>query len=127
MRPIVMRPIILAVSVLAAAFSGQVSPTSPTSPALAHSRNATQLPFGGTFTAADQGVVVPPSLLVQGTGEGTATQLGHFTMTSRRRRGSGDADGDRHLRLRRGERRPAAYHVCWHCCCRPGPNSRELH
>jgi hypothetical protein len=83
MRPIVMRPIILAVSVLAAACSDQVStsPTSPTSPALAHSRNATQLPFSGTFTAADQGVVVPPNLLVEGTGEGTATHLGRFTMT----------------------------------------------
>jgi hypothetical protein len=83
MRPIVMRPIILAVSVLAAACSDQVStsPISPTSPVLAHSRNATQLPFSGTFTAADQGVVVPPNLLVQGTGEGTATHLGRFTMT----------------------------------------------
>ncbi len=83
MRPIVMRPIILAVSVLAAACSDQVStsPTSPTSPALAHSHNATQLPFSGAFTAADQGVVVPPNLLVQGTGVGTATHLGRFTMT----------------------------------------------
>jgi hypothetical protein len=85
MRPIVIRPIILAASVLAAACSdqGSRSPTSPTSVVLAptHSRSATRLPFRGSFTAADQGVVVPPSLLVQGTGEGNATHLGRFTMT----------------------------------------------
>lgn len=85
MRPIVMRPIILALSVLAAACSDQAStsPTSPTSATLAeaHSLNATRLPLRGTFTAADQGVVVPPSLLVQGAGDGTATHLGRFTMT----------------------------------------------
>src|SRR5688572_23001161 len=83
MRPIVMRRIILAASVLAAACSDQVStsPTSPTSLALSHSRNATQLPLRGTFTAADQGVVVPPNLLLQGTGEGNAPHLGRFTLT----------------------------------------------
>ena len=85
MRPIVMRAIVLAASVLAAACSDQAStsPTSPASAALtpAQSRNATQVPLRGTFTAADQGVVVPPSLLVQGTGDGNATHLGRFTMS----------------------------------------------
>ena len=84
MRPIVMRPI-LAVSVLAAACSDQASsvPTSPGNAALApaQSRSATQLPLRGSFTAADQSVIVPPSLLVQGTGEGMSTHLGRFTMT----------------------------------------------
>ena len=86
MRPIVMRPIILAASMLAAACSdqGSSSPTSPTSEALAGTqaqRSATRLPLRGSFTAADQGVVVPPNLLVQGTGDGIATHLGRFTMT----------------------------------------------
>ena len=85
MRPIIIRPIILAVSVLAAGCTDQApgSPTSPGSAVLAPAqlRNATQLPLRGSFTAADQGVVVPPSVLVQGTGDGNATHLGRFTMT----------------------------------------------
>ena len=86
MRSIVPRPIILAASVLTVACSDQVSstPTSPTDIPLGPTqaqRNATWLPLRGSFTATDQGVVVPPSLLVQGSGDGTATQLGRFTMT----------------------------------------------
>jgi hypothetical protein len=85
MRPIVMRPIILAVSVLSAACGDQLS-TAPTSPASAptaqaQAQSAVQLPFQGSVTTADQGVVVPPNLLVDGTGEGNATHLGHFTVT----------------------------------------------
>jgi hypothetical protein len=82
-----MRPIMCAVSVLAAACSDQVSslPTSPTStasaPDLAQVASVVQLPMKGSFTAADQGVVVPPNLLVQGTGDGKATHFGRFTMT----------------------------------------------
>src|SRR6187431_2581272 len=83
MRPIVTRPIILVATVFAAACSDQ--PTSPTGAAWTRGRteaqNRAEVPFRGSFTAADQGVVAPPSLLVQGTGDGNATQLGHFTMT----------------------------------------------
>jgi hypothetical protein len=82
MRPIIIRPIILAVSLLAAGCTDQAPgpPTSPGSAAPAQSRNATQLPLRGSFTAADQGVVVPPSLLVQGTGDGNATYLGRLSI-----------------------------------------------
>lgn len=83
MRPIVMRPILLVASVLAAACSDHVStsPTSPTGAGLAQSKSGTQLPFRGSFTGAEQGVVAPPNLLIQGTGEGNATHLGRFTLT----------------------------------------------
>ena len=88
MRPIVTRPIILAVSALAAACSDQ-GPTSLTSPpgavpvpARAKSQLGAPVPFRGSYTAADRGVVAPPNLLLQGTGEGNATHLGRFTFTS---------------------------------------------
>ena len=86
MRSIVLRPIILAASVLAAACSDQLSsaPTSPASTPLVPTqtqRNATQLPFRGSFTAADRSTLAPPNLLIQGTGEGNATHLGRFTAT----------------------------------------------
>ena len=88
MRPIVMRPLILAASVLAAACSdhGSGSPTSPTSAALLPARtqqNATRLPFHGSFTLADRATITPPTMLLQGTGEGNATHLGRFTLTTR--------------------------------------------
>jgi hypothetical protein len=87
MRPIVMRPLILAASVLAAACSdhGSGSPTSPTSAALLQARtqqSATELPLRGSFTAADRSTVTPPTMQLQGTGEGNATQLGRFTLTT---------------------------------------------
>ena len=87
MRPIVMQPIILAVSVLAAACSdqGSTSPTSPASAGLAspaQSRSATELPSRGSLSAAEKAVVAPPNLLAQGTGEGNATHLGRFTLTT---------------------------------------------
>ena len=84
MRSLVMRPIILAASVLTAACGDRVSstPTSPTGMPLAPARtqrNATQLPLRGSFTAADRSTFAPPNLLLQGTGEGNATHLGRFT------------------------------------------------
>ena len=87
MRPIVTRPILLALSVLSAACSDQAStaPTSPTSAADAPARtqrNATRLPLRGSFTAADFSIVAPPNLTLQGTGEGTATSLGRFTLAT---------------------------------------------
>ena len=84
MRPIVMRPIILAVSVLAAACSGadSDSPTSPTGAGLATAptlaRGATELPFRGSLkTEAD---LVPPNPVAVLTGTGHATHLGQITM-----------------------------------------------
>ena len=87
MRPIVMRPLILAASMLAAACSdhGSGSPTSPTSAVLLPAQtqqSATQLPLHGAFTAADRSTVTPPTLQLQGTGEGNATHLGRFTLTT---------------------------------------------
>jgi hypothetical protein len=84
MRSNVLRPIILAASALSVACSDQVSstPTSPTSMPLAPTqtqRNATRLPLRGSFTAEDRSTFAPPNLLLQGTGEGTATHLGRFT------------------------------------------------
>ena len=83
-----MRPIMFAAAVLAVVAcsdQGSSGPTSPTSAALAASRTqaqgSAQLPLHGSLTTTDQGVVVPPNLLVQGTGEGYATQLGRFTAT----------------------------------------------
>ena len=71
MRSIVLRPIILAASVLSVACSDQASkmPTSPTSMPLAPTetqRNATRLPLRGSFTAADRSTFAPPNLLLQG-------------------------------------------------------------
>jgi hypothetical protein len=89
MRPIVMRPLILAASMLAAACSdyGSGSPTSPTSAALLPlpaqtQQSATQLPLHGSFTAADRSTGTPPTLQLQGTGEGNATHLGRITLTT---------------------------------------------
>jgi hypothetical protein len=39
------------------------------------------LPFHGSLQAVETDVVAPPSLLVNGTGTGTATHLGRFTTT----------------------------------------------
>ena len=63
-------------------------PTSPTAPggtAMAdeatQARGGTDLPFRGSFEGHEVDQVVPPSLLVNGTAEGTATQLGRYTAT----------------------------------------------
>jgi hypothetical protein len=50
----------------------------PTDPIL----EAVDLPFRGSFTTLTSGEIVPPTLTVTGTAEGTATHLGRFTATS---------------------------------------------
>jgi hypothetical protein len=87
MRPIMMRPIVLAASVLAAACSDQTttSPIAPVSSALLGSRteqNAARLPLRGSFTMADRSTITPPTMLIQGSGAGNATHLGRFTVTN---------------------------------------------
>jgi hypothetical protein len=44
-------------------------------------RGGEQLPFHGSLQAIETDVVVPPTLLVNGTGSGTGTHLGRFTAT----------------------------------------------
>jgi hypothetical protein len=44
-------------------------------------RDGAELPFHGSLEAVEIDLVVPPSLHVNGTGSGTATQLGRFTST----------------------------------------------
>ena len=43
---------------------------------------AAELPFRGSFTLLTSGEIVPPTLTVTGTEEGTASHLGRFTATS---------------------------------------------
>ena len=83
MRPITNRSIILALSVIATACSGDISSSmlSPTSASLVKANGAQPVPFRGSIATADQAVVAPPFLLATGTGEGTATHLGRFTVT----------------------------------------------
>jgi hypothetical protein len=88
-----MRSIVLSVCVLTAACSGQAL-NSPTPPESADSGPAQksvasgQLPFRGSFTLATSGTLdcpptcPPTTLRVAGTGEGTAIQLGRFSMQS---------------------------------------------
>jgi hypothetical protein len=71
----------------AAACSGRAgdAPTAPTgavsAPAQLPARSGTALPFKGSFSAIDKGVVTPPNLEVEGTGGGEATHLGRYTAT----------------------------------------------
>jgi hypothetical protein len=83
MRPITSRSIILALSVIATACSGDISSPSlsPTSASLVKANGAQPVQFRGSITTADQAVIAPPFLLATGTGEGTATHLGRFTAT----------------------------------------------
>jgi hypothetical protein len=81
-----MRPIILAVCVLAAACSGQAldSPTSPVSPSIGSATTPAQggglVPFQGSYTTTAASTFMPPiTLVISGTAEGTAAQLGRFT------------------------------------------------
>jgi hypothetical protein len=86
-----MRPIIFGMCMFAGACSGQVldSPTSPSTATVAPGRTqapgAVQLPFRGTFTGEDRGVLncpptcPPTTLRVTGKDTGEATHLGHFT------------------------------------------------
>jgi hypothetical protein len=82
MRPITNRSIILALTIIATACSGDLSNTSlsPTSASLTRTQGPS-LQFRGSITTAETAVVAPPFLLATGTGEGTATHLGRFTST----------------------------------------------
>ena len=81
MRPSINRSIVLALSVIATACNPDLSssPLSPTSASF--SQAGKSVPFRGSIAMADQGVIAPPLILVDGTGEGNATHLGHFTAT----------------------------------------------
>jgi hypothetical protein len=83
MRPVTNRSIILALSVIATACSGDISSPSlsSTSASLVKANGAQPVPFRGSIVTADQAVIAPPFLLATGTGEGTATLLGRFTTT----------------------------------------------
>ena len=86
-----MRPIIFGICMFAGACSGEVldSPTSPSTAAVApgqtQEHGAVQLPFRGTFTGENRGVLncpptCPPTIVrVTGTDTGEATHLGHFS------------------------------------------------
>jgi hypothetical protein len=68
-----------------AACSGQLpdSPTSPTSATSATAQTAatggTNLPFNGSLTMTEVGVIAPPNLVSEGTAQGTGTHLGRYT------------------------------------------------
>ena len=83
MRPSTNRSIILALSVIATACSGDISSStlSPTDASFVQTKGAQPVRFSGSIVTADQAVVAPPFLLATGTGEGTATHLGRFTAT----------------------------------------------
>ena len=82
-----MRFFVLGLCLAATACAGEMpgSPTSPTAAtggsAQTEAKGGTQLPFHGSLQAVETDVVAPPSLLVNGTGTGTATHLGRFTST----------------------------------------------
>jgi hypothetical protein len=82
-----MRYLVLGACILSTACAGGTpgSPTSPTGGAVGsaqtEARGGAALPFHGSLEAVETDVVAPPSLHVNGTGSGTATQLGRFTST----------------------------------------------
>jgi hypothetical protein len=45
-------------------------------------KESVELPFRGSFTLVTSSEIVPPTLTITGTAEGTATHLGRFTATS---------------------------------------------
>ncbi len=61
-------------------------PTAPAAdanpPTISASGGPVELPLRGSFTTLTSGEIVPPTLTVTGTAEGTATHLGRFTATS---------------------------------------------
>ena len=78
-----MRSIVVCLCVLGSACSGQTlnSPTAPTvaaSVSAATLRTAPALPFQGSLTAREVDVVSFPTLLAEGSAEGTATHLGRY-------------------------------------------------
>jgi hypothetical protein len=82
MRPIIMRPIICAATVIAAACSTEVSPTSPAGAGLAVAptlaQGASELPFRASLTT--EADLVPPNPLAILTGGGHATHFGQMTV-----------------------------------------------
>jgi hypothetical protein len=83
-KEILMRLLVLGVVVFLAACSAPSSnlPTSPTAALAGSSVQSTgPLPLRGSFTLDTTGVATFPILLVNGTAEGTASQLGLFTAT----------------------------------------------
>ena len=79
-----MRPILVGLCVLTIGCSGQaaMSPTSPTAAAAglsATSLTSHELPFRGSLTATETGVVAFPTLTVDGSAAGSATHLGRYT------------------------------------------------
>ena len=78
--------VVIAIGVVSAGCSQlPTSPTAPDGTAMAEeatqARGGTDLPFRGAFEGHEVDQVVPPNLLVNGTAEGTATQLGRYTAT----------------------------------------------
>ncbi len=78
--------VVIAIGVVSAACSQlPTSPTAPDGTAMAEeatqAQGGTDLPFRGAFEGHEVDQVVPPNLLVNGTAEGTATQLGRYTAT----------------------------------------------
>ena len=79
-----MRSIVVCLCVLGSACSGQSlnSPTAPTAAAsvsAATPLTAPALPFQGSLTAREVDIVTFPTLLAEGSAEGTATHLGRYT------------------------------------------------
>ena len=71
MRPSTNRSIVLALSVIATACSGDISSSmpSPTGASFVQANGAQLVRFSGSIATADQAVVAPPFLLATGTGE----------------------------------------------------------
>ena len=83
MRPNTNRSIVLALCAIATACGGDLpsSALSPNSASFTQNRGSQSVPFRGTLKATEHGVVVPPHLLATGSGTGTATHLGQFTVS----------------------------------------------
>jgi hypothetical protein len=84
-----MRLIVLSISVLAAACSqGPTSPTTPTNATdlavapdarpQSQAQTVIGLPFHGTISGTNEAFVTPPTIRIDSSGDGTATQLGQF-------------------------------------------------
>jgi len=112
-----MRSFILGMCLVATACAGEMpgSPTSPTSTTIGSAqtdaRGGSQLPFDGSFRALEIDTVVPPSLLVNGTGSGTATHLGRFdsTFTATVTLATGSATGSTSFIAANGDRVEATF------------------
>jgi len=87
------RPLALALAALALAACSPDAAPDPLAPSVPNlsaggngaapaKKGAAELPFRGSFTLLTSGEIVPPTLTVTGTEEGTASHLGRFTATS---------------------------------------------